>query len=57
MGRLLGQSMGAAFVAIVFGLVHGNQTAWVAWCAAILALTAAGASSLRVAAVGRSIAA
>lgn len=57
MGRLLGQSMGAAFVAIVFGLVHGNQTAWVAWCAAILALTAAGASGLRVAAVGRSIAA
>lgn len=47
MGRLLGQSMGAAFVAIVFGLVNGNQTAWIAWCAAALTLFAAGASSLR----------
>jgi DHA2 family multidrug resistance protein-like MFS transporter len=56
MGRLLGQSMGAAFVAIVFGLVQGNQTAWVAWCAAGLALTAACASGLRVAAVGRPVA-
>jgi DHA2 family multidrug resistance protein-like MFS transporter len=47
MGRLLGQSIGAAFVAIVFGLVHGNQTAWIAWCAAGLTLIAAGASGLR----------
>jgi DHA2 family multidrug resistance protein-like MFS transporter len=47
MGRLLGQSIGAAFVAIVFGLVQGNQTAWIAWCAASLALMAACASSLR----------
>lgn len=47
MGRLLGQSIGAAFVAIVFGLVHGNQTAWIAWCAAGLTLVAAASSSLR----------
>ena len=47
MGRLLGQSMGAAFVAIVFGLVQGNQTAWISWCAAALALMAACASGLR----------
>jgi len=47
MGRLLGQSIGAAFVAIVFGLVHGNRTAWIAWCAAGLALLAACANTLR----------
>jgi DHA2 family multidrug resistance protein-like MFS transporter len=47
MGRLLGQSLGAAFVAIVFGLVHGNQTAWIAWCAAGLTLIAACVSGLR----------
>lgn len=47
MGRLLGQSIGAAFVAIVFGLVRGNQTAWIAWCAAGLTLAAACASGLR----------
>jgi DHA2 family multidrug resistance protein-like MFS transporter len=47
MGRLLGQSIGAAFVAIVFGLVQGNQTIWIAWCAALLALMAACASGLR----------
>lgn len=47
MGRLLGQSLGAAFVAIVFGLVQGNQTAWIAWCAAGLTLIAACASGLR----------
>jgi DHA2 family multidrug resistance protein-like MFS transporter len=47
MGRLLGQSIGAAFVAIVFGLVQGNQTAWIAWCAAGLTLVAACASGLR----------
>ncbi|MGZ3236547.1 MAG: MFS transporter [Burkholderiaceae bacterium] len=51
MGRLLGQSIGAAFVAIVFGLVQGNQTAWIAWCAACLALIAACASGLRRASV------
>jgi MFS transporter, DHA2 family, multidrug resistance protein len=53
MGRLLGQSIGAAFVAIVFGLVHGNQTAWIAWCAAGLALMAACANGLRRAAVAK----
>jgi MFS transporter, DHA2 family, multidrug resistance protein len=47
MGRLLGQSIGAAFVAIVFGLVHGNQTAWIAWCAAGLTLLAASANGMR----------
>jgi DHA2 family multidrug resistance protein-like MFS transporter len=47
MGRLLGQSMGAAFTAIMFALVSGNQTAWIAWCAASLALVAACASGLR----------
>ena len=47
MGRLLGQSIGAAFVAIVFGLVYGNQTAWIAWCAAGLTLMAACANGLR----------
>ena len=47
MGRLLGQAIGAAFVAIVFGLVHGNQTAWIAWSAAGLTLMAACANSLR----------
>jgi DHA2 family multidrug resistance protein-like MFS transporter len=47
MGRLLGQSIGAAFVAIVFALVSGNQTAWIAWFAALLALIAAGMSVMR----------
>ncbi|MGZ5790401.1 MAG: MFS transporter [Burkholderiaceae bacterium] len=47
MGRLLGQSIGAAFVAIIFGLVQGNQTALIAWCAAALSLVAACASGLR----------
>jgi DHA2 family multidrug resistance protein-like MFS transporter len=47
MGRLLGQSIGAAFVAIVFGLVQGNQTAWIAWSAAGLTVLAACASGLR----------
>lgn len=47
MGRLLGQSIGAAFVAIVFGLVHGSQTAWVIWCGTSLSLMAACASGMR----------
>jgi len=47
MGRLLGQSTGAASVAIAFSLIHGNQTAKIAWCAALLALIAACASALR----------
>jgi DHA2 family multidrug resistance protein-like MFS transporter len=47
MGRLLGQSIGAAFVAIVFGLVQGNQTVWIAWFGAGLTLVAAAASGLR----------
>jgi DHA2 family multidrug resistance protein-like MFS transporter len=47
MGRLLGQSLGAAIVAIVFALVRGNQTAWIAWAGASLALVAACASGLR----------
>lgn len=47
MGRLLGQSLGAAVVAIVFALVSGNQTAWIAWGAASLASVAACTSGLR----------
>jgi DHA2 family multidrug resistance protein-like MFS transporter len=47
MGRLLGQSLGAAFVAIMFAVIQGNQTAWISWCAAALALLAACASAMR----------
>ena len=47
MGRLLGQSIGAAFVAIIFGVVSGNHTVLIAWCAAGLTLLAAGVSGLR----------
>lgn len=47
MGRLLGQSIGAAFVAIIFGLVQHNQTMWIACSAAALALIAACVSGLR----------
>jgi DHA2 family multidrug resistance protein-like MFS transporter len=47
MGRLLGQSMGAAFVAVAFSFVKGNQTAFITGFAALLALFAACASGLR----------
>jgi DHA2 family multidrug resistance protein-like MFS transporter len=47
MGRLLGQSTGAAFVAIAFALVSVKQTAVIAWAGAFLALFAACASGLR----------
>jgi DHA2 family multidrug resistance protein-like MFS transporter len=47
MGRLLGQSIGAALVAIAFALIRDNQTAAILWGAALLALLAACASGLR----------
>jgi DHA2 family multidrug resistance protein-like MFS transporter len=46
-GRLLGQSMGAALVAVIFSLGLAQPTTWIAWAAAALALLASGASSLR----------
>jgi DHA2 family multidrug resistance protein-like MFS transporter len=46
-GRLLGQSIGAAVVAVVFGLVAHGQTALIAWIGAILSLAAALSSGLR----------
>jgi DHA2 family multidrug resistance protein-like MFS transporter len=47
MGRLLGQSMGAVVVALIFALGPAQPTVWIAWAAAALALLACGASSLR----------
>ena len=47
LGRLLGQSMGAIIVALIFAFGTGNDTAWVAWTAAGLSLAAAIASVLR----------
>ncbi|HEU4776631.1 MAG TPA: MFS transporter [Telluria sp.] len=47
MGRLLGQSLGAAFVALAFALVPGRQTMWITCAAALLALFAAAAGGLR----------
>ncbi|RFB78631.1 MFS transporter [Methylovirgula sp. 4M-Z18] len=49
--RLLGQSMGAVTVAVVFGVVRGHQTVIITSIAALLALIAAGASGLRKTAV------
>ncbi len=46
-GRLLGQSSGAAAVAIVFGLIAGHQTTLILWLAAGLSFTAACASGFR----------
>lgn len=47
LGRLLGQSLGAVAVALIFALGLEQPTAWIAWAAAALALTACAASSLR----------
>lgn len=46
-GRLLGQSLGAALAAVVFGLVVGGQTELLAWIGAVLSLIGAVASGLR----------
>lgn len=46
-GRLLGQSTGAVVVAIVFGLMHGHQTALITSFAAALSLIAACFSGFR----------
>ncbi|WP_244914110.1 MFS transporter, partial [Methylobacterium frigidaeris] len=46
--RLLGQSLGAAVVAVIFGYLHTGGTATVLWLASALALTGAVASGLRV---------
>jgi len=46
-GRLLGQSMGAALVAIVFGLVAGGHTTLIAWIGAGLSLVGALSSGFR----------
>ena len=47
LGRLLGQSFGAIFVALIFAFTSGNHASLVAWIAAGLSLLAAGASVLR----------
>ncbi|MEN3931676.1 MFS transporter [Microvirga sp. W0021] len=46
-GRLLGQSTGAALVAVIFGLVQGHDTILILWLAAALAFAAACTSGLR----------
>ncbi|MDQ0390341.1 MFS transporter [Labrys monachus] len=46
-GRLLGQSMGAAVAAVVFGLVAHGQTALIAWIGAGLSVIGALSSGLR----------
>ncbi|BCM82406.1 MFS transporter [Methylobacterium indicum] len=46
--RLLGQSLGAAVVAVIFGHLHAGGTATVLWLSSALALTGALASGLRV---------
>jgi DHA2 family multidrug resistance protein-like MFS transporter len=46
--RLIGQTTGAALVALVFGLVPVNGTAVTTVCAAAIALAAAGVSLLRM---------
>ncbi len=46
--RLIGQTMGAALVALVFGLVPVDGTAVTTVCAAAIALAAAGVSLLRM---------
>ena len=45
--RLLGQSLGAAVVAVIFGHLHAGGTATVLWLSSALALTGALASGLR----------
>ncbi|MFL9956099.1 MFS transporter [Paraburkholderia nemoris] len=47
MGRLLGQSLGAVVVALVFGLAHQRQAQVITAIGAALALIAANASALR----------
>jgi DHA2 family multidrug resistance protein-like MFS transporter len=46
--RLLGQSLGAAVVAVIFGHLHTGGTVWVLWLASGLALAGSVASGLRV---------
>ena len=46
--RLIGQTMGAALVALVFGLAPLNGTTVTSVCAAAIALAAAGVSLLRM---------
>ncbi|WP_082173269.1 MFS transporter [Methylobacterium platani] len=46
--RLLGQSLGAAMVAVIFGTLHARGTTTVLWLASALALTGAVTSGLRV---------
>ncbi len=46
-GRLLGQSMGAAVVAVVFGLATGEHTVLIAWIGAALSLAGALSSGFR----------
>jgi MFS transporter, DHA2 family, multidrug resistance protein len=46
-GRLLGQSLGAAVVAVVFGLAAGGHTVLIAWMAAVLSLLGALSSGFR----------
>ncbi|MFE1597765.1 MFS transporter [Methylobacterium sp. ID0610] len=45
--RLVGQSLGAAMVAVIFGLLHTTGTVTVLWLAAGLSLTGAVTSALR----------
>jgi DHA2 family multidrug resistance protein-like MFS transporter len=45
--RLLGQSLGAAAVAVIFGRLHTSGTVAVLWLAAGLSLTGAVTSVLR----------
>lgn len=47
LGRLLGQSLGAVIVAMIFAFLPGQNNAWVAWCAAALALAASIVSLVR----------
>ncbi|KMO27996.1 multidrug MFS transporter [Methylobacterium aquaticum] len=46
--RLLGQSLGAAMVAVIFGYLHTGGTVTVLWLASALSLAGAVASGLRV---------
>jgi DHA2 family multidrug resistance protein-like MFS transporter len=46
-GRLLGQSIGAAVVAVVFGLVASGHTELIAWIGAVLSLAGALSSGFR----------
>ena len=46
--RLLGQSLGAAMVAVIFGYLHTGGTVTVLWLASALALAGSVASGLRV---------